>query len=172
MNHKNGSKCRVRKPTPCPWYYAGLTAGHGHASGSVVHNSSANPGDAGSIPGLERSPGGRNGNPLQYSFLGNPVNRGARQATVYGVAKSWTWLSTHTHTMYGTYGFWEDIQAKALPWWRKVTVSPYVYVRECMCVCIWEFFCVCIFNSDQHLCQVTRVTDDWIMIKALHCFNH
>ena len=52
-------------------------------------------GDAGSIPGSERSPGGGNGNRLQYSCLENPMNRGAWWATVYGVAKSWTWLSTH-----------------------------------------------------------------------------
>ena len=41
----------------------------------------------GSIPGLGRSPGVRNGNPLQYSCLGNPMDRGAWQATVHGVAK-------------------------------------------------------------------------------------
>ena len=43
-------------------------------------------GDAGSIPGSERSPGEGNGNPLQYSCLGNP-DRGAWQATAYGVTK-------------------------------------------------------------------------------------
>ena len=45
-------------------------------------------GDIGSIPGLGRSPGVRNGNPLQYSCLGNPMDRGAWQATVHRVAKS------------------------------------------------------------------------------------
>ena len=55
------------------------------------------PGDSGSIPGSERSPGGGNGNPLQYSFLRNPRDRGAWQATDHGVAKSQTQLSTgHT----------------------------------------------------------------------------
>ena len=44
-------------------------------------------GDLGLIPGLGRSPGKGNGNPLQYSCLGNPTNRGAWQATVYGVIK-------------------------------------------------------------------------------------
>ena len=43
--------------------------------------------DMGSIPGLGRSPGEENGNSLQYSSLGNPMDRGARQATVHGVAK-------------------------------------------------------------------------------------
>ena len=55
---------------------------------------------AGLIPGSRRSPGGGNGNPLRYSCLKNPMDRGARWATVHSVAKSWTWLSdwAHTHT--------------------------------------------------------------------------
>ena len=59
----------------------------------VVKNLPANAGDirdSGLIPGLERSPGGGNGNPLQYSCLENPMDRGAWQATVYRVAKSRT----------------------------------------------------------------------------------
>ena len=55
--------------------------------GSVVKNLPANAGDAGSIPGLARSPGGGNGNPLQYSCLENPMDRGAWWATVHGVTK-------------------------------------------------------------------------------------
>ena len=57
----------------------------------VVKNPPANAGDAGntgSTPGLERSPGGGNGTPLQYSCLGNPIDRGAWWATVHGVAES------------------------------------------------------------------------------------
>ena len=50
-------------------------------------------GDPGSIPGLGRSPGEGNGNPLQYSCLEIPMDRGAWQATVHGVAKSWTRMS-------------------------------------------------------------------------------
>ena len=49
--------------------------------------------EAGSIPGSGRSPGEENGNPLQYSSLENPMDRGAWWATVHRVAKSWTWLS-------------------------------------------------------------------------------
>ena len=59
----------------------------------MVKNTPANAGDirdAGSIPGSERSPGGRQGNPLQYSCLKNPMDRGAWQATDLRVAKSWT----------------------------------------------------------------------------------
>ena len=49
--------------------------------------SACNSGDTGSIPGLERSPGEGNGNPLQYSCLGNAMDRGTWQATVHGVIK-------------------------------------------------------------------------------------
>ena len=52
--------------------------------------------DMGSIPGLGRSPGGGNGNPLQYSCLENSVDRGAWRATVDGVAKRRTQLSART----------------------------------------------------------------------------
>ena len=50
----------------------------------MVKNPPDNAGDAGSISGLERFPGGENGNPLQYACLGNPMDRGAWQATVQG----------------------------------------------------------------------------------------
>ena len=57
---------------------------------SVGKESACNAGDLGSIPRLGRSPGEGNGNPLQYSCLENPTDRGAWQATVHGVAKSQT----------------------------------------------------------------------------------
>ena len=53
----------------------------------AVNNPPANAEDAGSILGLGRSPGKENGNPLQYSCLGNPMDREAWWATVHGVAK-------------------------------------------------------------------------------------
>ena len=55
--------------------------------GSVVKNPPANAGIVGSISGSGKSPGEGNGNPLQYSYLGNPTDRGAWQATVHGVEK-------------------------------------------------------------------------------------
>ena len=66
--------------------YAGTM---GFPGGSVIKNLPANAGDmVGSIiPGLGRAPGGGNGDPLQYSCLGNPVDRGAWCATVDRVAK-------------------------------------------------------------------------------------
>ena len=67
----------------------------------VVKNPPASAGDAGdlgSIPGAGRPPRGGNGHPLQYSCLGNPMDRGAWRTAVHGVTKSQTRLSTHTHT--------------------------------------------------------------------------
>ena len=62
----------------------------------MVKNPPANAGDltdTSSIPGSGSSPGEGNGSLLQYSCLENPMDRGAWQATVHGVAKSWTQLS-------------------------------------------------------------------------------
>ena len=71
----------------------------GFPGGSENKASAGNAGDPGSIPGLGRSPGEGNGNPLQYSCLENPMERGAWRATVHRVTKSRTRLSDlHTHT--------------------------------------------------------------------------
>ena len=77
----------------------------GFLGGSLVKNLPAKVGaigDLGLIPECGRSPGGRNGNPRQYSWLGNPTDRRAWQATVLGVTKSQTqlrWLSTHKNVL-------------------------------------------------------------------------
>ena len=68
---------------------------------TVAKNPPASAGDARDsalTPGSGRSLGVGNGNPLQYSWLGNSMERGAWRATGHGVAKSWTPLCTHTHT--------------------------------------------------------------------------
>ena len=62
----------------------------GFPSVSNGKESSCSAGNLGSIPGSGRSPGEGDGNPLQYSGLENPMDRGAWQATVHGVTKSWT----------------------------------------------------------------------------------
>ena len=86
-----------RKYTSVHWYW-------GFQVALVVKNPSIIVGDirdAGSIPGLKRSPGGGNGNPLQSSCLENPMDRGDWWATVHRVAKSWTrlkWVHMHAHT--------------------------------------------------------------------------
>ena len=75
----------------------------------MLKNPPANAGnvrDVGSIPGLGRCPGGGHGNPLQYSCLENPMDRGAWRATVHRVTKSGTRLkrlSTHAHIQVDTF---------------------------------------------------------------------
>ena len=71
----------------------------GFPGGSEVKASACNVGDLGLIPGLGRSPGEGNGNPLKYFCLENPMDRGAWWATVYGVAKSRTRLSDFTYVV-------------------------------------------------------------------------
>ena len=72
-----------------PWLEV---ANIGFPSGSDGKESACNAGDLGSMPGLGRSPGEGNGNPLQYSYLENSMDREAYQATVYGITKSQTQL--------------------------------------------------------------------------------
>ena len=71
----------------------------------TIKSLTANAGDAramGSIPGMGRFPGEGNGNPLQYSCLGNPTDRGAWWTTVHGVTKRQTHLGTQLNTCTGT----------------------------------------------------------------------
>ena len=65
----------------------------GFLGGSDGKESACNARNPGSVPGSERSPGEGNGDPLRYSFLEKPMDRGAWRATVYEVTKSWTQLS-------------------------------------------------------------------------------
>ena len=81
---------------PCTGHWClllsrGFPSGPG---GTVVRNPPANAGEAVSIPGLGRFPGGGHGNPLQYSCLENPVDRGAWWATDHGVAVRHSWACT------------------------------------------------------------------------------
>ena len=95
----------------------------------LVKNLPASVGDARdtcSIPESGRSPGECNGNPLQYSCLENPMDRGIWQATVHvGVTKSQTWLSTHTHTHTHTHTQSmptpQDERQPDNPFWRPQT---------------------------------------------------
>ena len=87
-------------------------------SGLVGRESTCNAGDTGdlaSIHGWERSPGGGNGNPLWYSCLENPMDRGAQQAIVQGVAKSRTWVSTHTHVHLTRKASCQSLKVWAIP---------------------------------------------------------
>ena len=71
-------------------FYNNIIILWGFPDDSAVKNLPANAGCLGSIPGLGRSPGGGNGNPLQYSYLENPTDRRAWWATVHRAAKSQT----------------------------------------------------------------------------------
>ena len=89
--------------------------------GSDGEASAYSAGDLGSVPGLGRSPGEGNGNPLQYSCLGNPMDGGAWQATVHGVAKSWTdWATSLSFTF--SLSMEEDLDDK----WQSLTPQPSV----------------------------------------------
>ena len=72
----------------------------GFPGDSVIKNPPANAGDARLIPGSGRSPGEGNGNPLQYSCLGNSIDRGTWWATAHVVAKSQTWLQDWACTLW------------------------------------------------------------------------
>ena len=94
------SKCFLVRllllPAPLQWDVIYLILNFSHYSlpgSSDDKESSCNAGDPGLIPGSGRSSGGGDGNPLQYSCLGNPMGRGTRRATVHEVTKSWTHLS-------------------------------------------------------------------------------
>ena len=70
--------------------FPSLDLNQGFPGGSDSKESVCNAGDLGSIPGLRRFPGERNGNPLQYSCLENSMDSGAWQATAHGITKSLT----------------------------------------------------------------------------------
>ena len=76
------------------WFWKKILYTHTH-----VKHLPANAGGPRLIPGVGRSPGKGNGNPFQYSCLGNPMDRGAWWATVHGATKSQTWLSNQAYTL-------------------------------------------------------------------------
>ena len=92
------------------------------------------------IPGLGRSPGEGHGDPLQYSCLENPMDRGAWWATVHRVAESDTTEATqHTHTRFGYYKSIKSLELWALKQGSFVNVLPFV--------CISFFFFLSQTNS-------------------------
>ena len=106
----------------------------GFPSGSVVRNSLANAGGVSLIPGSERSPGEGNGNSLQYSCLGNPMDRGVWRATVGGIVeesdmtqqlnKNNVYIHSHVHGVLGRQTEW--VQA--------------MLIKRTLGWGIWEFF--------------------------------
>ena len=102
-------------------------------------------GDAGSIPGSGRSPGGGNGNPLQYSCLKNLTHRGVWQARIHGVAKSRTQLSTHAL-----------FQTCMKFFIMLIEGHTYTHIR--VCVCIYLYF---------YLMLVTGAFSTWDTISPI-----
>ena len=95
----------------------------GFPGGAVVKNLSASAEDgrdAGSIPGLGKSSGIGNGNPLQYSCLENSMDRRTRHTTVHGTLKSWTqlrdWAYTHSHHQFSSVHSLSCVWLFATPW--------------------------------------------------------
>ena len=93
----------------------------GFPGSSVGEESVWNVGDPDSIPGSGRCPGEGNGNPLQYSCLENPMDRGTWQATVHGVSRVRHWLSDHHH---------QEVKAQSPNHWtsRKFPSQPFFII--------------------------------------------
>ena len=142
----------------------------GFPGGSEVKVSACNVGDPGSIPGLGRSPGEGNGNPLQYSCLENPMEGGAWQATVHGVAKSQTRLSYFTLTFFRT-----KQQQQYLP---NITYEFSAY--EFLCAFLKFNFCDMFLSSPRQIyllpsmgsCITLYITHYYLLISIPHEKQH
>ena len=94
----------------------------GDASGKEPTTNAGHAGDVGSIPGSGRSPGGGNGNPLQYSCLENPMDREAWWVIVHGVAKSWTRLKRLSPAQHNL--LWASCGPACLPGVLRIKGEP------------------------------------------------
>ena len=127
-------RLKLRASRPGPGASAWPERGSGFPGASVPENPPADPGGPGhagevdSIPASGISPGGGNGNPLQYSCLENPMDRGAWRVIVHWGRKSRTWLSNWTHTKRGSgqahYPEWVHAEGKQSPRDLKIQVCP------------------------------------------------
>ena len=117
-SHSKGSEFDLKF---CVVLYIFFSTGWNFPGGSDGKASVYNVGVLGSIPGLGRSPGKGNGNPLQYYCLKNPMDRGAWQATVHGVAKSQTRLRDRAYIFFST----GQVLLSALSW-----CSTCIFVSE------------------------------------------
>ena len=123
--------------------FASFTISDGKAS-------AYNAGNLGLIPGLGRYSGEGNGNPLQYSCLGNPMDRGAWWATVSGVAKSRTQLSDFPHSLTHslTHHFTLPLKPSQAPWdldlghsWSCIPLMAFAKQMLHGCGCVIYMFC-------------------------------
>ena len=125
--------------------------------------------EVGSIPGLGRSPGGGHGNPLQYSYPENPMDRGALGTTVHSIAQGWTGLkqlSRHTRTVSGLMEQTNKMfNSMIIPSTLLHPVHPYIiifHVREAPSSLYWpvsqhlpwmvtrKFYIYCLIYSQKH----------------------
>ena len=141
--------------------------------------------DMGSIPGMGRSLGGRNGNPLQYSCPENSMNRGAWLVTVQGVAKSQTRLSMHIHTeMFYSVDFEETIsfpvflffssQASELVsrlYWNVPGCDSLAFFLYCICTqlihCLLSSDCFKYQKPENSQAYIYRVIISWVIAICL-----
>ena len=101
------------------------------------------PGDASLIPRLERSPGRGHSNPLQYSCLENPMDRGAWWATVHGVAKSRIWLKQCSmHAWLTTYTT-KFLHKNLTVWCQNAFKKYFIYLAVLVTVVLEIFFLSC-----------------------------
>ena len=115
----------------------------GFPGGTVVKNlpaSAGDTGDLGLIPGSRRSPGVGNDNPLQYSCLGNPMDRGGWWTTVYRVAKSQTWLSMHAAPTGRIKLKWERLWGRTGLWGKIRNTVWYMLSLICYKMSKWRYW--------------------------------
>ena len=93
-------------------------------------NSTCNLRDVCSIPVSGRSPGEGNGNPLQSSYLGNPMDRKASWTTVRGVTKIQTWVSKHTCMLLYTWQICKEIRFRVIQDWRCINPNGYITLKS------------------------------------------
>ena len=121
--------------------------------------------DAGSIPGSWRSHGGGHGNPLQYSCLEDPMNRGACQATVHGVTKNQAWLNNWAckHFLSGR------VRAKDTAW-KFIKHSPLsifltLNILDQRCIWINTYCTICLFTTISCILNHLRDETEWDCIE-------
>ena len=109
----------------------------------VVKNPPGNAGDAGSVPGLGRSPAGANGNPHQYSCLKTPMDREA--CPVHGVANSQTWLSVQAQLNH----VWLHLQTQHCEWTTFQIKQSLIWHMNWITYCIPTIYTV-ILSDNEH----------------------
>ena len=138
-----------RSSQPRDWIHVSYVSCISSWVGSDCKASAYNAGDLGSIPGLWRSPGEGNGNPLQYSCLENPMDGGAWWSAVHGVTKSWTWLSDFTFAFAFTFTY----EAGA------VQSLSTVYISSMLCV----FVLILLEHKKHAFFSNMYIQDNWGM---------